>query len=208
MKKSLILSIFILTLMVACGGTAVEDEAVELSGENRSVESSTEALTVIETTAEADELPRATITPPPQPDEDEADGDSDAYPAPLESTSPPTAYGEQPVVPTLDPYPGPVLETLPQPDVTFAELPEGVVTSWVELSSGMQCDEDGPTYEDISEVMMVLEEAEIAVYDGVTESRVVCQACGCPNSIFYRLEIGTNDLETAVVLGFAQSQEE
>ncbi|MEM7334938.1 MAG: hypothetical protein AAF490_22870 [Chloroflexota bacterium] len=215
MKK--FISILILLLIIsACGGTtdaepsADENEVVEETGGIKP-----DPLTVVEDdegeeteaeepAAEADELPRATITPPPIEEPEVSSSDADGYPPPPEPTAFPEGYQSLEIAPQRDPYPAPIIELLPQPDVEFATLDANVETAWVVISSGIQCDTDAPSYNDILEAIDVLAEEDIAVYDGVTESRAVCAACGCPASTFYRLNIATDMVETAVSLGFAE----
>ncbi len=211
MKKLLFILIFSL-LIVACGASAADTEpSVD---ENETAEETggvkPDPLTVVEDDeadepeAETDVLPRATITPPPTIEEPTAEPIEEGYPAPPEPTAVPEGYQGFEIAPQRDPYPGPVLERLPQPDVEFAAADASIATTWVIISSGVQCDTDGPSYDDILEAIELLSAEDIAVYDGTTESRVVCAACGCPASVFYRLNIAEDNINTAVSLGFAE----
>lgn len=197
-KLFILLSICLLFLLAACGGSGSIDEEPTSEADSQTNEGDN-ALTVIEATAVIDELPRATITPPPVPVE--SDSAEVGYPPPPEATTLPEGYTAQESV-QIDPYPGPDYELLPQPDVEFASITAGTETIWISISAGIQCDEEADSYEDIIAVVDYLGEQDVAVYDGQTEARLVCSACGCPESVYYRVMIDVEDLETAVSLGF------
>lgn len=108
----------------------------------------------------------------PTPDED------DSYPAPGDGAGYP---GPTIPAPTLDPYPG------------------GVV--WIVQPVGQQC-EDGRKFADLDSAVASLEENGIVVGEAEEIERLVCQACNCPTSEHYRLQIDPADLDRALRLGW------
>ncbi|MGD2049877.1 MAG: hypothetical protein PVH03_10285 [Chloroflexota bacterium] len=106
-----------------------------------------------------------------------APGSEESYPEPAEQEGypPPSAP-----VPTRDPYPG---------GVAFIEHP-----------AGLQCED--PNYPDLRSAEAALEEAGIEIQSAEAVELVVCQACGCPTSLHYRISIDPADLNTALSLGW------
>lgn len=114
---------------------------------------------------------------PESPDAYPAPGSEDSYPEPAgQEGYPPPSEAE----PTLDPYPG---------GMAFIERP-----------AGLQCED--PIYPDLKSAETALEEAGITIQSAEEVELVVCQACGCPTSLHYRVTINPADLNTALSLGW------
>lgn len=133
---------------------------------------------------EGDVEPRPTVTPGPAPEsETEAE---EGYPAPPEPTATPEGYPAPPTAAPREAYPS----------------AEGTV--WVIQSVGVQC--EGDKYETLQEAVTELEEAGVAVSASQSTSLAVCQACGCPTSEHFRVQIAAEDLGTAADLGWAAEE--
>lgn len=110
----------------------------------------------------------------------------DVYPPPdSEESSPGPAEQEGYPVPSesespLDPYPG------------------GVAI--IEHPAGSQCED--PLYPDLESAIGALEEAGITIQDAEEVELLVCEACGCPTSLHYRIQINPSDLNAALSLGW------
>lgn len=130
-----------------------------------------------------DTQPTATAVPIDQ-NNDEA---LEAYPAdPLPAaTALPDDYPAP--LPTQDPYPGGL--------------------AWVQHPVGVQC-EDGmlPGYETLEDAEATLTTAGIRVKEAEIIDIPMVQQCGQPTSVHYRLQIPAEDLQTALSLGWTQSQ--
>lgn len=187
--------------ITACSGAAgpeAEPTVVHFSSDRGG------ALTTIDPTAETEDAARPTITPLPTAETEEDGG----YPAPPTSQTPlPEGYPAKPTA--VSPYPAPVTESeiLPQPEVDFATLPSDTETAWVVAPSGVQCEPESSQFKDIVAAVEALNEVDVDVYDGVTESRIVCAACGCPESTHYRLLIEKAKVDIATDLGFIPEAE-
>lgn len=215
MKKSILLILFavLYTLIVACGGTAAESVEPTAQPDEAITDN---ALTTVEESTDSGTA-RPTVTSPPLP---EITAEAEDYPAAPVGTAVPEGYSTT-TLPTRDPYPGgeepdanaesgleeaPVEEVVI--DIEFATLRNGTETAWVVVSAGVQCEPEEKLFADINEAGDALIEADVAVYDAVVESRMVCAACGCPESAHYRLEIDAEAVETAVDLGFVEDVEQ
>ncbi len=71
--------------------------------------------------------------------------------------------------------------------------------------AGEQCAET-LTYPDLASAVTTLEEAGVTVVDSEQFEQVVCQACGCPTSQYYRLQIEPESLSKAMALGWVRGQ--
>jgi hypothetical protein len=76
---------------------------------------------------------------------------------------------------------------------------------WILRPYGEQC-EDSSTYlyQDEKEAAQALEEQGVTVLDMETVGLMVCEACGCPTSEHFRLQISAQDLAAAEALGWTQ----
>ena len=106
--------------------------------------------------------------------------------------SDPEAYPE-PEVPSENP-------ALPIATSTPFAYPEGT-TFWITHPAGFQC-EDPPMYPTLDDAVGALEENGVAVISAEAFGMMVCEACGCPTSEFYRANIDANDLDTAISIGW------
>lgn len=113
------------------------------------------------------------------------------YPGvPATAVSNPEGYpAAQEIYPTIDPYPA------------------DANTVWLVHPVGVQC-EDASTskYQSEQDVKAGLTAAGIPVYSVTTTDLMVCQACGCPTSIHYRVEINETNLDKAIALGWTAEQ--
>jgi hypothetical protein len=133
---------------------------------------------------EGDVAPRPTVTSGPAPEsETEAE---EGYPAPRAATATPEGY---PAPPTAAPR-----EAYPSADGTV----------WVIQPVGVQC--EGDKYETLQEAVTELEEASVTVSASQSTSLMVCQACGCPTSEHFRVQIAAEDLDTAADLGWTAEE--
>jgi hypothetical protein len=105
--------------------------------------------------------------------------DPEAYPEPEE----PSGYPPPPIV-TSTPY----------------AYPEGT-TFWITHAAGLQC-EQPLIYPTLDDAVRALEENRVAVISAEAFDMMVCQACGCPTSEFYRANIDAYDLDTAISIGW------
>jgi len=105
--------------------------------------------------------------------------DPEAYPEPEE----PSGYPPPPIV-TSTPY----------------AYPEGT-TFWITHAAGLQC-EQPLIYPTLDDAVRALEENRVAVISAESFDMMVCQACGCPTSEFYRVNIDAYDLDTAISIGW------
>ncbi|HSM58273.1 MAG TPA: hypothetical protein VK879_19120 [Candidatus Sulfomarinibacteraceae bacterium] len=133
--------------------------------------------------------PTATA-PPAQPTEavSEPTPTAEAYPSAPEPTEAPDEYpaAEAPALPTG--YP---------PDMMV----------WMERPWGTQCeDPDMYTYADLREAVTALEGAGVVVQDSEAVELAVCQACDCPTSEHFRVQISAQDMEQAEELGWTRWQ--
>lgn len=169
---------------VSCGPTTVEETPTEVPAD-----SDGGALNEAPE-ANPDVFPRSTLTPPPvgQPIEPEtAPGGEESYPAPP-LPPPPTPLPEGYVVPT----PLPTLN--PYPEATGNLI-------WILKPVGEQCAET-PTTPDLQTAVADMIAFGIPVEASEMTDLIVCEACGCPTSAHFRLQIDSGYLGNAQVLGW------
>ncbi|MBP8000388.1 MAG: hypothetical protein KA314_23835 [Chloroflexi bacterium] len=138
---------------------------------------STDEPTIIPATTDPLALPSPTTSAYPAPDIVNT-VPAEAYPAA------PTTAIVVPVEPTLNTaYPG---ETL-----------------WITRPLGQQCvDASTYTYPDLSTAVAALNDVGIPVLAMEEVALIVCQACDCPTSQHFRVQINTTDLTNAQALGW------
>lgn len=120
------------------------------------------------------------------------------YPEPEETVAypPPDDDGGYPAPGDQAGYPAPpALSPAPDP------YPGGVV--WILHPVGKQC-EDGGKFADLAAAVASLEEIGVVVGEAEEVERLVCQACDCPTSEHYRLQIDPADLSRTLRLGWTQ----
>jgi hypothetical protein len=107
-----------------------------------------------------------------------------AYPAPPTPTPPGSdaPYPGFTPQPTIDPYPG------------------GLVT--ILHPMGIQCEE--PILQDLSAAIGALEEAGISVVAAEEVALNVCEACSCPTSVHFQVQINVEDMDKAFELGWSR----
>jgi hypothetical protein len=76
---------------------------------------------------------------------------------------------------------------------------------WILRPYGAQC-EDSSTYlyQDVKAAAQALEEQGVSVLDMEAVGLMVCEACGCPTSEHFRLQINAQDLAAAEALGWSR----
>lgn len=139
------------------------------------------------------------------------DVDSTAEPTEDNSTQPATPTLEAPPVetPTDEPAAYPVVPTptapgmdgaypIFTPEPTRDPYPGGLVV--ILHPAGVQCEE--PALPDLSAAIGSLEEAGITVLAAEEVTLNVCEACTCPTSEHYRIQISPKDLDKAYELGW------
>jgi hypothetical protein len=112
----------------------------------------------------------------------------------------------EPTPPPLDAYPGPpdpaaTADGYPAPPTPA--LPSGYPgdTAWFIRPAGLQC--ETPLYSDLDEAVAALQNAGVPVITAETVTLGVCEACGCPTSEHYRIEIPASARNTAMALEWA-----
>lgn len=133
-----------------------------------------------------------TATPEPLPTNALPAGDTPptaSYPVPIPPTSLPANYPAQPTMaPTPEPYPGTATGRI-----------------WILRPLGSQCtDASSYDYPDLASAMAALQTAGIAVYEAEMTSLAVCEACTCPTSEHFRIQIDAQNLLTAGQMGWYQ----
>jgi hypothetical protein len=126
-------------------------------------------------------------------------------PTPVAIPLPPPA-AEATAVPTAEPddaYPGPVAPATPAsgyPAPPVPALPSGYPgdTVWFVRPAGIQCEE--PLYPDLDAAVAALQASGVIVVTAETVTVPVCQACDCPTSEHYRVEIPATAANTAAAL--------
>jgi hypothetical protein len=123
------------------------------------------------------------------------DGDepgSDGYPGPPEEPGYPA-----PLLPTaISPgYPA------PSPEATSDPYPGGFAI--FTQPAGLQCEE--PLFADMDAAVAQLKEAGIEVHEISRLDLMVCEACGCPTSVQFRVLIDPADVAAALRLGWQRS---
>ena len=119
------------------------------------------------------------------------DQDSIPTPEPPDEYPPPGADEGNPGPAFLEGYPA-----LPEPEPTRDPYPGGLAV--IQHPAGLQCEE--PLYPDLESATAALEGAGIAVQESEEIDLIVCEACGCPTSLHYRVLIDPADLDTALSL--------
>jgi hypothetical protein len=111
----------------------------------------------------------------------------------------PAPESAMPATPTLNPnYPAP-----PTYSPTVDPYPGGLV--WVIKPVGVQCEEGtAPGYGDLTEATNSATAAGVRVARSEMTELMVKTSCGSPTSAHYRLQIATEDLQTAVSLGWSE----
>jgi hypothetical protein len=132
---------------------------------------------------------------------DQPDDELDKVPA----TVPPAGYPAPAIAPTTAPSEGyPAPPTLAPP----LEAYPAEASIWMLLPVGEQCAEaDGNGYADLQEAVAALEAAGVPVDAAEMTELVVCQACGCPTSAHYRVQISAENLDRATALGWLVESE-
>lgn len=93
----------------------------------------------------------------------------------------------------------------PAPLPTQDAYPGGL--AWVQHPIGVQCEEGTlPGYETLEDAQATLTTAGIRVKEAEVIDIPMVQQCGQPSSVHYRLQIPAEDLQTALSLGWTQSQ--
>lgn len=171
----------VLLLVTACAGGGVDDTAQPADGEN--------------------EQPSATVPAGPESAQPESEEDlifepDEGYPALPTPTPRPEGYPPPPTaVPPPSSYAG---DAYPAPEDTI----------WVLFPVGEQCAQpEESEYEDLSDAVAALTAAGVTVNASEMTDLIVCQACGCPTSAHYRVQIDATQLETAVSLGWLPEDE-
>lgn len=117
-----------------------------------------------------------------------AENDNSGYPAPV---TPPIELPTE----TPDGYPAP-----PPPPPTTDPYPVSN-RLWIIHPAGEQCAET-LVFENLDEATTALEQEGILVFEAEEVGRMVCEACGCPTSEHFRVQIDAGDLDRAVSLGW------
>jgi hypothetical protein len=125
---------------------------------------------------------------------DEPTAPDTAYPGPA---SPPA---ELLPMPTGTPGAYPLID---EPWSTPDPYPDGVAI--IIHPAGEQCAET-LIYPDLDSAVNILEDAGVTVVDSEQFEQVVCQACGCPTSQYYRLQIEPESLSKAMALGWVRGE--
>lgn len=142
----------------------------------------------------AGDAPLATVTPPAQPEGLESGADDDLIFDPDEGY--PALATAQPVP---EEYPAPTAVSPPNgyDDAVAEEF------AWVLFPVGEQCAEpEESVYQDLNEAITALAAAGVPVNDSEMTDLMVCEACGCPTSAHYRVQIDGNFVATAVSMGW------
>jgi hypothetical protein len=106
------------------------------------------------------------------------------YPGPGQIPAPANGYPGQQTPPLLAPpqaYPG-----------------SGEI--WLIRPAGIQC--EGKEYPDLATAVAALESAGVQVIASELVSLMVCEACGCPTSEHYRMQVNLVDIPKAENLGW------
>lgn len=146
-------------------------------------------------------------------------GAADPAPATPDADATPTAPpADQPQVapedtPTAEGYPAAPAATEQTEAYPAAEAPAeptgypADMMVWVQQPWGTQCaDSETYTYADLEEAVTALEDAGVAVQASETVELAVCQACDCPTSEHFRVQISAQDIEQAQTLGWTREQ--
>lgn len=109
------------------------------------------------------------------------------YPGPVANTPVPDGY--------------PAVPTVPAAPVGYPDAAANLI--WVIRPLGQQCvDPATYTYPDLSTAIAALTEAGVAVLTAEEVALVVCEACDCPTSEHFRVQIYATDLPKVEPLGW------
>lgn len=148
--------------------------------------------------------PEGTETPPPAPTTSEATGiiPTPASEEPAE-TATPSSYPARPTTSSPESgYPPEELEESAPPPA----YPPGEPV-WVVRPVGEQCaDESAFAYDSLQEAVSALEEAGVTILSSESVALMVCEACGCPTSEHYRVQVSGEDVRTARSLGWTTEE--
>ncbi|MGH2536950.1 MAG: hypothetical protein ACRDHL_06130, partial [Candidatus Promineifilaceae bacterium] len=97
-------------------------------------------------------------------------------------------------------YPAPNLGTQPPAPTRSAAYPSSGPV-WLIRPAGQQCQD--PQVADLEAASASLTDAGIEVLAAEETNLAVCEACGCPTSLHFRIQIDASQLEAALMLGWA-----
>jgi len=139
----------------------------------------------LEETEPPPQASESTETPAAAPDAPEGTATPGSYPAQPTASSPESGY---PVAPE---------ESAPS-----SAYPAGEPV-WMLRPLGEQCaDESTFAYASLREAVSAIEDAGVNVLSSEMVELMVCQACGCPTSEHYRVQILGEDVQTVRSLGW------
>lgn len=128
----------------------------------------------------------------------------------LATVAPPTTIRPEPSPTTAEAYPpqptpAPAAEDeYPAPAAPPTAYPADM-RIWVLRPLGLQCEESEENqFASVDEAVASLSDAGIEVFESETVGLMVCEACGCPTSEHYRVQILRSDLLNAQMLGWSQ----
>jgi hypothetical protein len=122
--------------------------------------------------------PQASPTPEGYPGLPQPTQSLDGYPAQPEAQAPPTGYPDDMVV-------------------------------WMMRPLGQQCvDPENYEYPELSAAVTALEEAGVEVMASETIEMAVCEACDCPTSEHFRVQISAQDMEQVESMGWTRVEGE
>ena len=146
---------------------------------------------------------------PPEPEETPVQEEGRETATPTATSRPessPTTTDPYPLPPTPTPlaeegYPASGSPpTSPPPTAYPADM-----RIWVLHPQGYQCEEgDGSEFASEEEAVASLTSAGVEVFGSETVNLIVCEACGCPTSAHYRVQILRSDLPGARMLGWVE----
>lgn len=147
---------------------------------------------------------RADVTPTSEPAIVPADptDEPEGYPAGLPTATLPAGYPEAPPEDTSpDAYPANV-------DGDGGGDDEGGETSgmiWILRPVARQCEEeDSMPYATLDDAVLAVQSAGVTVFDSEMVGLFVCEACGCPTSDHFRLQIMAGDYTLVEGMGWLQ----
>lgn len=140
--------------------------------------------------------PAETEAPPAAPTASE--GTETPAPAAPEATATPDEYPAQPTASAPESgYPPAPEEAAPS-----AAYPPGEPV-WIVRPLGTQCEDESTfAYASLEEAVSALEEAGVDVLSSETVDLMVCQACGCPTSEHFRVQVLGEDVQSIRSMGW------
>jgi hypothetical protein len=75
---------------------------------------------------------------------------------------------------------------------------------WLVRPAGLQCED--PAYPDLETAVRALEDAGVTILDSEEMTLAVCEACGCPTALHFRIQVSGSDLSQAMTLGWVIEQ--